>query len=63
VAVLPVLVIVSGPPGSGKTTLAHKIAAALGCPAISRDEIKQGMAHATFSRIARGRLIPLNRAG
>jgi hypothetical protein len=42
----PTLVIVSGPPGSGKTTLAHKLAAALGCPAISRDEIKQGMAHA-----------------
>jgi predicted kinase len=42
----PTLVIVSGPPGSGKTTLAHRIAAAVGCPVISRDEIKQGMAHA-----------------
>jgi predicted kinase len=44
---LPTLVIVSGPPGSGKTTLAHRLAGALGCPAVCRDEIKQGMARAT----------------
>jgi len=43
----PTLVVVSGPPGSGKTTLAHEVARALGCPAICRDEIKEGMAHAT----------------
>ncbi|HEY3509540.1 MULTISPECIES: AAA family ATPase [Kribbella] len=43
----PMLVVVSGPPGTGKTTLAHRIAAAIGCPAICRDEIKEGMAHAT----------------
>jgi predicted kinase len=43
----PTLVVVGGPPGSGKTTLAHKIAHAVGCPAICRDEIKEGMAHAT----------------
>jgi predicted kinase len=42
---LPTLVVVSGPPGSGKTTLAHKIALAVGCPAICRDEIKEGMVH------------------
>jgi predicted kinase len=32
--------------GSGKTTLAHAIASAVGCPAISRDEVKEGMVHA-----------------
>jgi predicted kinase len=43
----PTLIVVSGPPGSGKTTLAHQIARVVGCPAICRDEIKEGMAHAT----------------
>ena len=44
-AQLPTLVVVSGPPGSGKTTLAHQIAQAVGCPAVCRDEIKEGMVH------------------
>lgn len=42
----PTLIVVSGPPGSGKTTLAHEIARAVGCPAVCRDEIKEGMAYA-----------------
>jgi predicted kinase len=45
---VPILVIVSGPMGSGKTTLAHALAPAVGCPAICRDEIKEGMVHATL---------------
>jgi predicted kinase len=44
--VLPTLIVISGPSGSGKTTLAHAIARAVGCPAICRDEIKEGMVHA-----------------
>jgi predicted kinase len=45
VVALPALIVVSGPPGSGKTTLAHLVARAVGCPAIIRDEIKEGMVH------------------
>jgi predicted kinase len=41
----PTLVIVSGPAGTGKTTLAHELARAIPCPAICRDEIKEGMVH------------------
>lgn len=44
VASQPTLVVVSGPLGAGKTTLAHRLAGAVGCPAICRDEIKEGMA-------------------
>lgn len=39
----PTLLVVSGPPASGKTTLAHALAQALHCPAICRDEIKEGL--------------------
>jgi predicted kinase len=44
---LPILIVVSGPPGAGKTTLAHQVARAVGCPAVCRDEIKEGMVHAS----------------
>ena len=37
------LTVVTGRPGSGKTTLAHAVARAIRCPAICRDEIKEGL--------------------
>ena len=40
------LIIVSGAPGTGKTTLAHAVRGVLGCPVISRDEIREGLVHA-----------------
>ncbi|HEY1738835.1 MAG TPA: AAA family ATPase [Acidimicrobiia bacterium] len=39
----PTLIVVSGPAGTGKTTLAHRLAPELGGPAICRDEIKEGL--------------------
>jgi len=39
----PTLIIVSGRPGSGKTTLAHMLASSLSCPLIARDEIYDGL--------------------
>ena len=48
----PTLVVVSGPPGSGKTQLAHALARAIPCPAVCRDEIKEGMVHAYGSEFA-----------
>lgn len=39
----PLLLIVTGSPASGKTTLAHKLSAEIHCPLISRDELKEGL--------------------
>lgn len=50
----PTLVIISGPAGgAGKTTIAHKLAPLLGCPAICRDEIKEGMVYGTQGYVPR----------
>jgi predicted kinase len=48
----PTLVVVSGPGGTGKTTLAHGLGRAIGCPVVCRDEIKEGMVHAADDFVA-----------
>ncbi|HYE92523.1 MAG TPA: AAA family ATPase [Terriglobales bacterium] len=41
----PTLIVVAGRPGAGKTTLAHALARAVRCPAVCRDEIKEGLVY------------------
>jgi predicted kinase len=38
----PLLIVVTGSPASGKTTLAHILAEKINCPVLSRDELKEG---------------------
>ncbi len=40
---MPALIVVTGRSGAGKTTLAHALARAVRCPAVCRDEIKEGL--------------------
>ena len=47
--VLPFLIIVTGRPAAGKTTLARKLAGQIRCPLISRDAIKEGLVN-TFQQ-------------
>jgi predicted kinase len=41
----PFVIVVTGRPGSGKTTLAHRLATQIHCPALCRDEFKEGYVH------------------
>jgi predicted kinase len=45
----PFVIVVTGRPGSGKTTLAHTLAKQICCPALCRDEFKEGYVHTTGS--------------
>jgi predicted kinase len=42
----PTIIIVTGPPAAGKTTVAHRIAADLVLPLLSKDELKELLADA-----------------
>jgi predicted kinase len=57
----PTLIVVTGPAQSGSPGLAHSLAAAIPCPAICRDEIKEGMAHAEGGQVEAAAGDPLTR--
>ncbi len=43
----PLLIVVTGRPASGKTSLAHLLAKEIKCPLLSRDELKEGYINTT----------------
>ena len=68
---LPTLIIVTGPPGAGKSTLALQLSAALPGPLISRDAIRAGLVlgathtpdHASVNRLFQASVTQLLRHG
>lgn len=45
----PLLIVVTGRPGSGKTTLAHALVREIRCPCLCRDEFKEGLVNTAGS--------------
>lgn len=50
----PLLLVVAGPPGSGKTTLSRTIGDRLGLPVLCRDGIKEGVVFTTGELVSHG---------
>lgn len=51
---LPLLALVSGPPGVGKTTLAQSLGRRVGLPVVSRDAVKEGYSTSRGTRVESG---------